>query len=195
LISQTDPRGNVTRFEYDALDRRVAEIVDDPDGAGLLLGAATYFSYDFAGQLTSVRDPRNQVTQFGYDGLGRQTSVVDALGHESRTAYDAAGNVVSQTDANGNVTLYEYDRLNRLIAVTGADPDGPFGELASPVTSFFYDAAGQQTDESKGTFYFDGTIGGDLTIFQHRFPAFGTDQTACSSIGRSQAEGAQACLD
>ena len=146
----TDPLGNVTEYVYDARNRRITEVLPDPDGAGSLTSPEIGYAYDDAGQLTSVTDPLGRVTSYQYDALGRMISVTlpdpDGAGGqaapETTYAYDAASRLVSMTDALGNVTQYDYDVLDHQIAVTLPDPDGA-GSLTSPVIRYEYDAAGQ----------------------------------------------------
>ncbi len=71
LLTETDPLGNVTEYEYDALDRLIRIIQPDPDGQGALESPETQYAYDAAGRLTSVTDPLGRVTGYEYDALGR----------------------------------------------------------------------------------------------------------------------------
>ena len=82
----TDPAGDVTNFEYDALNRRSKTI-----------------------------DPELRPTERQYDPAGRLFRVIDALAQISQEyAYSANGRVESLKDAGTNVTNYEYDEFDRL---------------------------------------------------------------------------------
>jgi YD repeat-containing protein len=65
----TDPRNNLTQYEYDALNRKTVTID--------ALSKATATSYDAAGNVTSVKDADNNVTQYSYNALNRVTQMTD----------------------------------------------------------------------------------------------------------------------
>jgi RHS repeat-associated protein len=121
LAKLTDAAGNVWRYEYDVLGRRVR--ADDPDK-----GIST-MSYDDAGQLRSATDARNKTLAMLYDVLGRPTET--RLGSDTgtlltRKVYDslAKGAPTSSTRYSGGA---EYTR-----SVTGYDMAGrPTGESLS----------------------------------------------------------------
>ncbi len=115
LVRVQDRLGRVTRYEYDALGRKVAET--DP------LGRQTRYSYDASGRLLSVTDPLGQVTRYEYDIQGRPTAHIDAEGRRTDYVYERTTSRLARIiDAKGEQTEYAYDRANRLVAVT--DPGG-----------------------------------------------------------------------
>ena len=67
----TDPLGNVTRYEYDQLDRTVAERVER-NGESLV----TQYQFDGVGNLLQVTDRLGRVRKMDYDALGRLTDEV-----------------------------------------------------------------------------------------------------------------------
>ena len=69
------------RFEYDALDRRVATI----DGRN----NRTVYAYDAKGNLVSATDAVGAVTAYGYDVMGQNVAVTNALGNV--TVYPTTG--------------------------------------------------------------------------------------------------------
>lgn len=79
LGSKTDPLGHVTRYGYDAANRRV-----------------------------SATDALGGLTQHTYDAANHEIAITDALGHTTTTAYRDDGRVSAVTDALGGVTSYEY---------------------------------------------------------------------------------------
>lgn len=162
VIAVTDGRGNTTEYQYDALNRKIAEIQPSADGTAGAGGVTTY-AYDADGNLISVTDPIGNssddpttqalhTTTYGYDALDRRISqtLPDADGDPNTTddrptttyIYDLDGNLVSETDPMGNMTTYSYDLLNRKVAESDpAVSDG--GESpVHPVTTYSYDAAG-----------------------------------------------------
>ena len=113
----TDPAGTVTVYRYDALNRRVlvvqgyrntASQYTDPadwswngtaweDGAGTPVtithgtdnaeNIIVQVTYDIAGRMTQLRDPRGNPTGYQYDTLGRRTKLTNLLNDDWETAY------------------------------------------------------------------------------------------------------------
>lgn len=111
----------VTHYEYDILDRCVA----DYDNVG---NTNRYF-YDSRGNVTRHTDPRGHDVCYTYDGLMRCTGDISYVGpcdagitiSTSHVEYDSNSRVTSRTDANGNITRFAYDAMNRCVATTNAD--------------------------------------------------------------------------
>jgi len=142
VLTSTDARGTVTRFEYDALGRRLK--VTLADGTSL---ASTHFTcYDLSGRVlrtlqnwfdngtspnakdssgswlfnpgsNGAHADQNLITRYSYDAAGRVLSVSDPLGSVSSSAYYKDGQVQSQTDPMGVVTAFRYDGLRRRVLV------------------------------------------------------------------------------
>ena len=83
----------MTRFEFDAVNQMTAQVIDpslDALGlprAGTHLDVTHSLTYDGNGRLTSLTDPKGNVTTWVYDGLGfLQTKIepTGALGLGSR---------------------------------------------------------------------------------------------------------------
>ncbi|MBL8793407.1 MAG: SBBP repeat-containing protein, partial [Planctomycetia bacterium] len=163
LLSVTDPRGVRTSYAYDALNRlaKVVEADAQPGGLAALNHGkpTTTFVYDIGSNLLSVVDPRGVTTSFSYDALNRRVNVIEAfsaptdlpgLNHAAPTStfvYDQVGNQLSMTNARGVTTSFAYDALNRLatvIAAFSAPTSLPGLNHASPVSTFVYDAVGNQ---------------------------------------------------
>ncbi len=112
LRTVTDPAGNVWRYDYDFLGRKIE--TDDPDS-----GMATA-TYDDAGQVLTTTDARGQTIATSYDKLGRVTET--RLGSETGTmlsqfAYDTLsggkGVLTSATRFdNGNAYVTATDELD-----------------------------------------------------------------------------------
>ena len=129
LLTQTTyPDGNTSRIEYDAADRKIAEIA--------LGGIRAEFEYDYLGRLIRVRDALGNETSYTYDEVGNHIATTDAkgnttrleynalgglvkrilpLGQEESFNYDANGNLISYTNFNGQTTTFEYDNDNRFV--------------------------------------------------------------------------------
>ncbi len=101
-LSETDPRGNTTIHEYDALQRQ--KKMRDADGNSTIYAPTvpvaggspsrphTQTVYDANGNILRVTDPNNHTTTNTYDKLNRLLSTTDAAGITVVNQYDAAGN-------------------------------------------------------------------------------------------------------
>ena len=179
-VQTTDQLGNATTFTYDS--SFWPKLASDGIGPAVSFafnangtqaakatghdltqtpGAATTYTYDTYGNMTSQTDPLGQVTQYTYDTQGRLTSttppapsaatayVHDALGNTKTVTaplgrvtnyqYDANGDKISRTDANGNTTSYQYDALNRVTQVA-------YPTIPSTTTTYTYDFWGNVTN-------------------------------------------------
>jgi RHS repeat-associated protein len=131
MLSATDARGNVTRYNYTSAGD-LAETTTP-------LGQRTTYAYDPVGRKTSETVysdsfPAGVTTTWTYDGLGAVltetgpavTNAVTGATHQLRTTsvYDKNGNVTSVTQADlvGNdlsrTTTYTYDSLDRQLTST-----------------------------------------------------------------------------
>lgn len=167
LVSVTDPRGKVWSLAYDAAGNLTRKTTP--------LGFVTTMGYDSSGRMTSLVEPRGNVTggvpsdytsTFGYDNADHLISRIDPLAHETKQAYDLAGYLSSRTDANNRATVYGYDAANHLTSVRAPDLS---------VTAYGYDPAGNlsvRTDAKNHTTTYDyddaGRLGGVTTpLGQH----------------------------
>ena len=136
-----DPKGSVTRFGYDFLDRKIS--LDDPDSGHW------EYQYDLNGSMKRQDGPGGMTTQLDYDGFGRvilkHMTSHSAPPVEIRYRYD------SKDIANGIGRLYEanrgivtdrtegYDSMGRLLGSTRI-----FTDLQkSYTTRSRYDVAGR----------------------------------------------------
>ncbi|MDQ5821251.1 MAG: DUF6531 domain-containing protein [Actinomycetota bacterium] len=157
LASVTDPRGKVWSLAYDAagnLTRKTSP-----------LGFITTMGYDSSGRMTSLVEPRGNVTggvpsdytwTYGYDNADHLISQIGPLAHETKLGYDPAGYLASRTDANNRATVYGYDAANHLTSVRAPDLS---------VTAYGYDPAGNlsvRTDAKNHTTTYDYDDAGRL---------------------------------
>jgi RHS repeat-associated protein len=146
----------VFKDQSDELDSGMTVTCDLDDGNGvvtlpteLLSTQATTFTYDDAGNRTSLTDPDGNTTTWTYDNLNRVTSesvVVDAETLTRSYQYDNDSRLTSETDRDGRVTTYDYDTLNRRTAEKWFDDDAD--TTPNRTISYEYDAASNLTEVS-----------------------------------------------
>jgi RHS repeat-associated protein len=118
-------------------------------------GNTTTYTYDSAGDITSVKDGENNTTRFGYDlARGLVTSSVSARGVAAGVApgcvppamgcttyaYDAWTNVVKITDALGHTSQAVYDADGNQTSATDGN---------NRKTTYNYDLADRPTTETR----------------------------------------------
>ncbi len=170
-----DAGGNPTRMwraKGDAQNERVVDYVYD--GRGLPRSETQYpawpatsgalvtaFSYDAAGNQTTVIDPLGETMTVGYDASNRRTSLgySDPATRDVTYQYDANGNRTLMIDGTGTTT-YVVDEANRPVSVTTPGPksvsyrfdlDGNRTKLIYPdatAVSYAFNKAGQLSSMS-----------------------------------------------
>jgi RHS repeat-associated protein len=145
----TDPRGNVTTYQYDSEWRLISE--KDP------LNNTASYAYDADNNRTQVTDKRGNTTRYAYDDRGNVLVITDTLGYTHTYTYDSRNNLTSETDPLGRTTTYEYDARGNLIRRTDALGNvttwayNAYGQMLSTTdarghtTQYAYDAWGHQT--------------------------------------------------
>ncbi|MBN1984566.1 MAG: RHS repeat protein [Chitinivibrionales bacterium] len=163
VISQTDARGNTTRFEYDLFGQLSKTI--NPDGTFIEktydskgnviqskdeLQRQTVYTYDHENRLVRTTFSDGSYIRSVYDASGRRVESYDSRQNRTAYGYDAAGNNTAVTDALNNTTVFEYDEVNRRTALIDA---------LNQRTEYHYD----QFDRLVKTVYPGGTF--DSTIY------------------------------
>jgi RHS repeat-associated protein len=128
-----DPKGAVTQYHYNNVNRLDKMIVHDKDDQQNDILLVTHFEYDGNGNLTKKTDPKGNVTLTQYDKRNLPISMTDASGAVTTYEYDKPGRLTKVTNALGNSTMYEYDALGQIVKETDAS-------LHS--TTFVYDEVG-----------------------------------------------------
>jgi YD repeat-containing protein len=116
LKTRTDRKGQITTYQYDALDRLTFV------GFGTTGNPPTYAStitttYDDGNRVTQVVDSVAGTIERTYDLLDRMTQE-DTPEGTIDYVYDAAGRRTSMTVAGQTAVSYTYDNADRLTAVT-----------------------------------------------------------------------------
>ncbi|MFJ5543624.1 LamG-like jellyroll fold domain-containing protein [Micromonospora chalcea] len=149
ITGMTDPMGNRTSFEYDAvgnLTKAVAPSVStETFGGGAPVPAVpvSRTGYNTFGEATETQDPLTNVLTTRYDAMGRPVKTIrpsytppggDPIpAAETTTTYDRLGQATSNTDALGRTTTYEYDSMGNTVKMTNP---------AGKVTTSAYDKVG-----------------------------------------------------
>jgi YD repeat-containing protein len=139
------------------------------------LGQITTYTYDSAGQPTSVLSPTvggtRRETRYGYDAEGNVILITEdptGLNRQTVLTYDAQGNVIGSRDSLGNSTARTYNANNQLLTETQyvvRDPDGAgSGAPGTPLTTrYAYD----------GENHLRFVISPDGRALEHRYNAAG----------------------
>ena len=122
--------GNVQMaFDFSGIQRdSLNRLVNYTDS----FGNQVAYTYDAAGQLTSMTLPGGNTVTYQYDHAHRLSQVSDWLGNFALYRYDAAGWPLSVTVSGGPIVVYQYDAAHNLRAIVGTGPDG------SPVAGYRY---------------------------------------------------------
>jgi RHS repeat-associated protein len=140
----TTPAGNTVKTFYDANLQKKTVIAGTGSEAG-----TTTFTYDWAGNLKTVKDPAGQstgaYTEYFYDERNRLSATNDpisadrnSLGYTVNWMYDAGGRKKSEQRANNQIVSYDiYDAMNRLQQQSVQRDAG-----VTDVTNYSYDSAG-----------------------------------------------------
>lgn len=134
LMEVTDPLGNKTSYDYDAVGHLISVV--DPLGnaaGGVPTEHTTGYTYDKEDRLRFVTQP---------------APTAGGAPLVSETRYDEVGKPVVRIDANGQVTTYAYDERNSLFQVK--ESPNVWTNPASPpagviTTDYTYDSGGNVT--------------------------------------------------
>jgi RHS repeat-associated protein len=119
LKSIQSPLDRTTSYSYDAAGQLTSLVEPNGNAAGATASDWTWsYGYDAAGNRTSASHPDGGPRQIAYDALNRPTRFTDPLDHATEVAYDANGNVTTRTDALDHSQTFSYDKLDRLKTAT-----------------------------------------------------------------------------
>ncbi|AXA91170.1 RHS repeat-associated core domain-containing protein [Massilia sp. YMA4] len=109
----TDPRGQVTKYDYDEFGALKA--ITKPSPTIGLAQPVVSTKFDYRGNLQALTDPRSLQTILAVNGHGETTLLTSPDTGKTVSTYDPNGNRVSSTDARNITATYRYDALNRLV--------------------------------------------------------------------------------
>ena len=142
LTRSKDRRGLWTTRHYNA--NRQMDSITDP------LGRVTQYGWCACGSLTSITDPKNQITTFNRDLEGRvyQKVFVDNTtlnylydGQTAANTAGASGRLKSSTDAKNQRTNYLYFADDNIQQITYTDINGQPLSPATPSVNYTYDSS------------------------------------------------------
>ena len=111
VISQTDGKGNTTKYVYDDLYRKIKQID--------ALGDEETYSYDAVENMTTKLDRNGNTIVFEYYDNGElKSETVESINYQY--TYDSVGNLLTATDSTGT-TSYTYDNVNNMLSETTSD--------------------------------------------------------------------------
>ncbi|MCR8845337.1 polymorphic toxin-type HINT domain-containing protein [Paenibacillus sp. SC116] len=125
ITTITDRNGDIFKRTHNSSYQLLA--VEDA------LGRTTSYTYDEAGNRTSMTNPLKQTARYSYDERGNVISAVDHMNQAITMTYDQANNLLTATGPDKKTIVNMYDQHNRLISVT--DPE-------QGKTTYAYDANG-----------------------------------------------------
>ena len=166
MLTQTDGKGNVTSFEYNAANKPVKRIdhvgrLGSPGNYTYLEAKTETYTYYGDGSLNSKTDRNGKTTNYAYDIYGRLTNgnMVSKSKSVTRPAdqYESVSFSVykaGESNVTKDVTFYEYNVWNQLVKTIEGD---------KTVTSKYnadgyrvektYRYAGYQFDDETGLYY------------------------------------------
>jgi RHS repeat-associated protein len=119
-ISQTTAHGvqtTIAQFIYNTRHRPI--FYTDATGQ------TTSYEYNATGQVTSIKNPLNQVLKFQYDPNHNVSSIIDDNNTTiAAYTYDAFARIATFTDSEGWSVSYDYDAADRLTKITYPDGTG-----------------------------------------------------------------------
>jgi RHS repeat-associated protein len=115
LKSVESPEGRKTTYSYDNAGQLTSVIEPNGNAAGGTPSDWTWtYGYDTAGNRTSEAHPDGGTRQIAYDALNRPFQWTDALNHVTSVEYDANSNVTKRTNGLNKFKTFTYDKLDRL---------------------------------------------------------------------------------
>jgi RHS repeat-associated protein len=152
--SETDQRGVVTAYGYDAAGRPVSVA----QSLSATATATTAYGYDETGGKVRQVDALGRTTTWIIDANGRITGRKIQDGATETSQYDAEGNRLTKRTFAGETLAYQYDAGNRITASVIPQGAGPNSAVPVATISYKYTASGQlESQQEQGPTSLDGT--------------------------------------
>ena len=127
VISQTNALNQTTNFTYQADSNRLSGFKD-------ARGNDVLYSYDNAGNLTSITYEDGTQDKYFYNADGLLTKTVNRRGQEIAYEYNDNYQITKETHSDGSIIEYKYDATNTLVTHISDSSSGN-------VTRFNFDQA------------------------------------------------------
>jgi RHS repeat-associated protein len=143
------PLTSVTAYDEAGAQVRQVSYAYGKEGEPLAVSGAAEpvtYAYDSLYRLKTLKDGGNNTTTYSYDGAGNLSSVQMPGGDTTQfPSYDAEGNVLRRVDGNGAVTDYVYDDSENNLT------DIQYPATPSLNVHFGYDALGRRSAVTDST--------------------------------------------
>ncbi len=114
LLQNDLPDGTKITYVYDDIGQVIEETIISKDGDSRNIS----YTYDAAGNVTSMKDAAGRVTEYTYDSMSNLVETCYPDGSREVSVYDSASNLISYTNRNGICTEYTYDLLRNITSIT-----------------------------------------------------------------------------
>ncbi len=125
-VSETQPDGSTTTWDYDSEGRMIASSRLIPLDMTNVTWLTTCYEYDDLGRQTATWQT-NYVAQVGlpatrtrYDALGRVKALIDQLGNTTTTTYSPDGRTLSVHSPNGATRNITRSAFGDTLSITGS---------------------------------------------------------------------------
>jgi len=148
ISSYIDRLGNETKYTYDDAGNKTSIVYPD--------GKSELFEYNSQNLVTKITQRDNTNIYMNYDSHGNMISYTDARGNTSEYTYDDAGNKLTEKDPLRFITYYTYDSRGNVL--TKMDP-------LLNVTSYEYNDQGflvKQINPDDGVYEYEYSAAGKL---------------------------------
>ena len=142
LTSQTNARGQITTFRYDAAGR-----IEVDSCSGRKLTYQYVPSGNGIGQIQTIKQNNNTIRSYTYTPLGQLSSVAEKIDNTDYTtsySYNGHGQLTEQQSPSGLRVSYQYNSAGLLTSMRNAENDASLWQLNAA------NALGQVTESTLG---------------------------------------------
>lgn len=111
-----DGLGNKVVTSQDIMGNPVTTTSTEVNSDSMAVMKTTDWSqtFDYLGNVLTLKDTKGNITEYSYDYLGRLSSVKNALKEETKYQYNWVGGLTSIQNPDGSLITKQYDDLGRL---------------------------------------------------------------------------------